>query len=56
MNGGASQLDWMPRPMMASWLEKLFRHEGGKGNGDAICKRYNELVERYKTELAVATF
>jgi len=56
MNGGASQLVWMPGPMMASWVEKFYRREGGKDNGDAICRRYNELVERCKVELAVATF
>jgi len=55
MNGGASQLVWMPGPMMASWVEKFYRREGGKDNGDAICKRYNELVERCKIELALAT-
>ena len=56
MNDVASQLAWMPGPMMASWLEHFYRRAGGKDNGDGICKRYNELVERCKTELAVATF
>jgi len=55
MNGGASQLVWMPGPMMPSWVEKFYRREGGKDNGDAICKRYSELVERCKIELALAT-
>ena len=55
MNGGTSQLVWMPGPMMASWVEKFYQREGGKDNRDAICKRYNELMQRYKIELAFAT-
>ena len=52
---GPDPLYWIPGPTMASWLETFYEREGGKENGAAIWTRYNELVQRCKTEIAAGS-
>ncbi len=49
------QVAWIPSPMMAGWIERFYEREGGKQNGQTIWNRYNDMVERCKTEIAVLT-
>jgi hypothetical protein len=44
---------WLPDGMSTVWRKEFYRREGGREKAQAVWKRYTDLVERHKTEIAV---
>ena len=44
---------WLPHGMSTFWQKEFYRREGGREKAQAVWKRYTDLVERHKTEVAV---